>query len=115
MTQPVECLQQIKCGESKGQQEAPPWVWDVSAMLIEAKTACSDVRFIKAVFGEIQKILEDVSVNLSCLELRLDTTVDSDIYGRLKFYECLSLMWFACFMFAKSHLYKVRTSIHIQG
>ena len=64
LTQPVECLQQTKCGESKGQQGEPPWVWDVNAMLLEAKTACSDEKFIRAVFAEIQKILDDVSISI---------------------------------------------------
>ncbi|XP_045199744.2 protein timeless-like [Mercenaria mercenaria] len=59
LTQPVECLQQAKRGESKNQQGEPPWVWDVNTMLMEAKTSCSDIKFIKAVFSEIQKILED--------------------------------------------------------
>ncbi|XP_060576649.1 protein timeless-like isoform X2 [Ruditapes philippinarum] len=59
LTQPIECLQQTKCGETKGLQGEPPWVWDVNSMLLEAKTACSEEKFIKAVFSEIQKILED--------------------------------------------------------
>lgn len=61
LTQPVECLHQSKNVDPKaqGQVDIPTWVWDVNSMLVEAKTACANVRFIKAVFTEIQKIVED--------------------------------------------------------
>lgn len=40
----------------------PPWIWEIQSMLIEAKMACSSVKFVKALFGEICKIVDDVSI-----------------------------------------------------
>ncbi|KAL4220440.1 hypothetical protein ACF0H5_020842 [Mactra antiquata] len=59
LTQPVECLHESAGPGPPNVQSAPPWIWDVQSMLMEAKTACSSVKFIKAVFKEIHKIITD--------------------------------------------------------
>ena len=64
LTQPLECLQQVS-------SQSPlhlPWLMDVEKMLIEAKITCTNIKFLNAIFKEIQTIIEDGQVMfISCM------------------------------------------------
>ena len=60
LTQPLECLQQLSGQSNQGFT----WLWDVEKMLIDAKIACTNVKFLGAIFKEIATIIEDGQVSL---------------------------------------------------